>query len=217
MNDVSNTQRKTRPLVLQMQISVDGFVGNRDGEVGWVFKASDDQTKTWIMRTLSETGLHIMGSRTFKDMAAWWPKSSEAFAAPMNDIPKAVFTRKGIEHATGTPALADATRAHGEGTVTPSPAVRESWAKPLVLHDLERDIARLKQEGGKMILAHGGAGFAQSLAASGLIDEYRLLVHPIALGAGKALFSALAKPLALKLVNATACPNGVVAKTYRPA
>jgi len=50
---------------------------------------------------------------------------------------------------------------------------------------------RMKQQPGKDIIAHGGAGFARSLAAAGLIDEYKLLVHPIALGKGLPLFSAL--------------------------
>jgi len=220
MTSISTTTagpRKARPLVLQMQMSLDGFVGGPKSEIDWIFKTIDNPTTAWIVESVSEAGLHVMGSRTFKDMAAWWPTSREPFAPPMNNIPKAVFTRGDIERARATQALADATRARGDGAEAPSPAVLESWANPLVLHDIERDIARLKQEDGKMILAHGGAGFAQALAASGLIDEYRLVVHPVALGAGLPLFSGLAKPLDLKLVNATTFPNGVIAKTYRPA
>ena len=65
-----------RDLILKMSISIDGFVGGPDGGI-----------KIW------NASLHIMGSRTFHDMAAYWPTSTEVFAAPMNQIPKAVFSR----------------------------------------------------------------------------------------------------------------------------
>lgn len=206
-----------RPLVLKMQMSLDGFVGGPKGEAGWIFKTIDELAVAWIVETIGKASLHIMGSRTFKDMAAWWPQSREPFAPPMNNIPKGVFTRSGLDRATATQALADAASARGEDDAVPSPAVRESWANPLVLHDIERDIPRLKQQDGGPIIAHGGASFAQSLVASGLIDEYQLMVHPVALGAGLPLFSQLAKPLDLMLVSATAFPGGTVAKIYRPA
>ena len=54
--------------------------------------------------------------------------------------------------------------------------------------DVEEELARLKQESGKAILAHGGAEFAQSLSRLGLIDEYRLIVHPVYLAGGLPLF-----------------------------
>jgi dihydrofolate reductase len=82
---------------------------------------------------------------------------------------------------------------------------------------LAEEITRLKAEDGKPIVAHGGAGFARSLVASGLIDQYALLVHPIALGRGLPIFSDLAQPRPLKLTSSTAFPGGAVAQTYRPA
>jgi len=66
-------------------------------------------------------------------------------------------------------------------------------------------------------LAHGGAGFAQSLVRSGLIDEYQLLTHPVALGVGLSLFSSLNKPADLTLVEAKAFKLGAVAHIYRLA
>jgi riboflavin biosynthesis pyrimidine reductase len=65
-----------------------------------------------------------------------------------------------------------------------------SWAEAQIANgDLATEIGRLKQQPGKDIVAHGGAGFAQSIARLGLIDEYRLVVHPVALGAGLSLFT----------------------------
>ena len=75
----------------------------------------------------------------------------------------------------------------------------------------------MKREPGKEILAHGGAGFARELITLGLIDQYRLIVHPVFLGTGLSLFSSLSQPLNLNLVTATAFPAGCVAQIYNPA
>jgi len=85
-----------RELVLKMSMSVDGFVGSPDGGIQWVF-SNDPEAVAWTVATVSNASLHIMGSRTFDDMAAYWPTSTEVFAAPMNQSPKAVFSRQGLE------------------------------------------------------------------------------------------------------------------------
>jgi len=211
-----------RQLVLKMSVSVDGFVGGPTGEIDWVFRSLDAGATAWIVETLWQAGLHIMGSRTFQDMAAWWPSSTEAFAPPMNEIPKAVFTRKPggtpLDPATTT-ALRNATALRDDALdakhISPHAA---SWAEAYVGRgDLAIEIAALKRQNGKDILAHGGASFARSLASLGLIDEYRLLVHPVALGQGLPLSADLPRPLDLKLVSATSFPGGCVAQVYRPA
>jgi dihydrofolate reductase len=80
--------------------------------------------------------------------------------------------------------------------VTPTAAVLQSWAEPTVARgDLAEEILRLKEQPGDFILAHGGVRFAQSLVASGLIDEYRLGIHPVVLGQGQPLFSGLRSPV----------------------
>jgi dihydrofolate reductase len=83
--------------------------------------------------------------------------------------------------------------------------------------DLGQEITLLKEEPGNDIVAHGGAGFARSLVASGLIDEYQLLVHPVALGRGLTLFSDLPKPLLLALVSTRRFAGAAVAHVFRPA
>jgi riboflavin biosynthesis pyrimidine reductase len=80
--------------------------------------------------------------------------------------------------------------------------------------DLADGITALKREAGKDVLAHGGAGFAQSLSREGLIDEYRQVVHPVALGAGLRLFSS---PTNLELRAVHRFPAGAVALTYNRA
>jgi len=82
--------------------------------------------------------------------------------------------------------------------------------------NLKEDIAQLKQEFRKPILAHGRAGFAQSLVQGGLIDEYRLKVHPIALRTGLRLFPEGNHPIKLRLTGTKAFAKGTVARVYQP-
>jgi dihydrofolate reductase len=83
--------------------------------------------------------------------------------------------------------------------------------------ELAFEIAGLKASDGKPIVAHGGAAFARSLIAQNLVDEYALMVYPIALGKGLPIFSDLSSPRSLKLVRSKVFPSGAVAQIYRPA
>jgi dihydrofolate reductase len=206
-----------RELVLKMTMSLDGFVCGPNNELDWMFATDGSSSRAWTMETLHEAGLHIMGSRTFMDMKSWWPTSHEEFAAPMNAIPKAAFSRSGLPTAKTTAALEGAkrTESHTQGKLQPH---AETWEQAeIIAGDLAEDIERLKKQDGKLILAHGGAGFAQSLVETGLIDEYRLAIFPVAIGKGKPIFNKLHAPLRLKLRYAKPFDNGVVAHVYRPA
>ena len=212
-----NAQRK---LVLKMSVSLDGFVAGPNGEADWVFRTQGEDSIKSVVESLSGAGVHIMGSRSYHDMAAFWPYSDLPFAQPMNGIPKVIFARSGIDVPRTTRSLADA-KAHYKGEkplVTPTAAVLKSRAEPTVARgDLTEEIIRLKAQPGNYILAHGGAHFARSLVATGLVDEYRLGIHPVVLGQGQALFSALNAPVDLQLIGTTSFAQGVVAVVCRPA
>jgi dihydrofolate reductase len=201
-----------RNLILKMSISVDGYVGGPQAGIDWIFDTMDAEATAWTMDAIMKAGLHAMGSQTFYDMVSYWPTSTEPFAAPMNEIPKAVFSRKGLDPARPTSGAArDAVRQRKETAETPALA---TWTDvPVYTGDLAEEIARLKAQPGKDIVAHGGAGFAQSLVQTGLIDEYMLLVHPVALGEGLRLFP---QRVNLRLVSVTAFPKGAVAHVYQP-
>lgn len=206
-----------RKLVLKMSMSLDGFVGTADGGLEWMFRSRAPESTAWTVGKISGAGLHIMGSRTFQDMVGWWPTSTESFAAPMNEIPKAVFSRSG-KLGESTQALQDAARLSGSDAQGAKSPHAKSWAEAEVIGgDLKAGIERLKQQDGKFILAHGGASFAQSLIATGLIDEYQLLIFPVALGKGLPIFSKLAAPLSLKLTEHKTFATGVTAHVYQPA
>ena len=219
----SSTTTK-RKLVLKMSVSLDGFVAGPNGEADWIFRTSGgDDSTAWVLQTLREAGVHIMGRRSYDVMAAFWPYSDMPIAPPMNDIPKVIFSRKGLKDGAPvdltTPSLveAKARNAHQHG-ITPTAAVLQSWAEPAVASgDLVEEILRLKEQPGHFILAHGGAEFAQSLVASGLVDEYRLAIHPVVLGQGLPLFSGLRSPVDLRLISATSFRSGVMGVVYQPA
>jgi dihydrofolate reductase len=131
-----------------------------------------------------------MGRTTYQEMAAYWPRSTAPYAALMNDIPKVVFSK----------TLSQA-----------------SWPTTRIARgDLAAEIAALKEEPGADVIAHGGASFAAALAARGLIDEYCLVIQPVAVGQGRALFEDLSAPLRLGLVEARSFECGVVVHIYRP-
>lgn len=133
-----------------------------------------------------------MGRVTYEQMSSAWPQSDDPYAAPMNDIPKVVFST----------TLSDA---------------EASWPISRVARgDLASEIAAIKTEPGPDVIAWGGARFAGALAAADLIDEYRLLIQPLVLGRGRALFEQLPESRHLTLVDAAPFPNGVVVHTYRP-
>jgi dihydrofolate reductase len=209
-----------RKLILKMSMSLDGFVAAPDGGLRQLF-TRDEQAAAWTVETVWNASLHIMGSRTFQDMAAYWPTSTEVFAPPMNQIPKAVFSTRGtavLKAAETTAALRDARANAATGQSAERQAGSESWAEAYVASgDLTEEVAKLKAQDGKPVVAHGGVGFARSLVSRALIDEYHLLVHPFVLGQGHALFSDLASPVALRLLGSEVFPAGAMALIYQPA
>jgi dihydrofolate reductase len=125
-------------------------------------------------------------------MAGFWPTSDDPYAAPMNEIPKVVFSRT-LEQADWGPE------------------------SRVVRGELSEEVDKLKREPGKDMLAWGGAAFAQSLSRAGLVDEYRLILQPVALGDGLPLFKDLDAPLRLQLVDAAIYSTGAALHIYRSA
>ena len=180
-----------RKLVVSMAMSLDGLVARprRSGAGGWV--PLDDQTlKQHKLDWFPNVELHLMGRTTYEEMASFWPSSDDAYAAPMNTIPKVVFS-KTLE--------------------------RADWDQTQIARgDLATEIAQLKREGDNDMIAWGGAAFAQSLSNAGLVDEYRLIIEPVALGDGLPLFKDLSTPLRLELIDARTYATGAALHVYRP-
>jgi dihydrofolate reductase len=180
-----------RDVVLQMAVSVDGFVGRSDGLYDWGLLPEDNAVTEWKLAALHSVSTHIMGRVTYEEMAAHWPTATDDYATPMNKTPKVVFSR----------SLQSA-----------------DWAETRIARgDLAEEIDALRHEPGDDIIVHGGARFVQALSRKHLIDEYRLVIRPVALGGGLPLFKDLATPLRLSLVSAATFPDGAAIHVYRPA
>ena len=193
-----------RKLIMKMSMSVDGFVSGSNGGNDWIFKTGDEESKAWSVGLILEAGQIIMGRKSFETMASYWPTAAGPFAVPMNEIPKALFTKKGFKAGD-----------RGRTTTAEQSPAAASWAGARVFDgDLAEGIRELKAESGKPIVAIGGAGFMRSLIETGLIDEYHLPIHPVALGSGLPIFSDLTIPRYLKLMDVKAFPGGVVVHTY---
>ena len=202
----------SRELVLNMSVSLDGFVAGADGEIDWVFRNSTEESRAWAIERLGRASVHAMGNGAYQSMADFWPTAVSPFAGPMNEIPKAVFSRSGV---VAEPSMDKTVAAVKEGTV--SQAVLDSWRSPTAAgKDLVADIQRLKEADGGPINALGGAGFATSLVQAGLVDLFHLVVHPVLLGRGLPIFAGLESPLHLKLEDLKQFDSGVVVKMYRP-
>jgi dihydrofolate reductase len=173
-------------LVLKMSVSLDGYVAAADGSSGWEAAGRSPDGAEWVLDTVSNARAHLVGAATYTSFAGFWPDAPGPFAAPMNEIPKVVVSN----------SLASAD--WGETTIATG--------------DLADAVARLKRDHADgYLLALGGVRFARSLVRTGLIDEYRLVVHPIVLGEGERLFIA---PLAIEPVSTTAFSRGAVAHVF---
>lgn len=177
-----------RKLVLQMSVSVDGVAATPKDARDLSPDGEDPALKQLKLEWLGRAGTHIMGRTTYQEMAGHWPYSDDAYAAPMNDIPKVVFSR----------------------TLTDAP-----WQTSRIARgDLVAEIDALKREPGGDIIAWGGAGFAHSLLSTGVIDEHRLVINPVLAGEGLRIFHPFPGPIHLRLARAEAFSTGAVLHVY---
>jgi dihydrofolate reductase len=173
-------------LVLKMSVSLDGYVAPRDGSSDWEAAGRSPDGAGWVLETVSNASVHLVGATTYVRWAGFWPTAPGPFAKPMNDIPKVVFSN----------SLKSA-----------------DWAETTIVSgDLIEAVTRLKQEhSGGYLLAQGGVRFARSLVRTGLIDEYRLVIHPVVLGSGEQLFTSR---LTIDPISTRAFSGGAVAHVF---
>jgi len=177
-----------RNVVLIMTASIDGFVVGPKGHAGGL--PEPDELKRWKLDRIRRAGTHIMGRVTYEEMGSFWPTSTDDYAAPMNEIPKVVFS-KTLEAAT--------------------------WPESSIARgDLADEISDLRNQPGGEIIAWGGASFAQALSRASLIDEYAIVTQPAAYGGGLPLFGNLPDALHLSLIATTTYPSGTTLHIFQP-
>jgi dihydrofolate reductase len=184
-----------RRLILHMSVSLDGFIARSDGVIDWLTPRDGVDHGAHRHRDnlemLGQIGLIVLGRRACEDMAEAWSSSDSPMAVLINALPKVVFSRSLSE---------------------------VSWSNARVSRAaLADEIPALKREGGKDIVVFGGGRIGNSLMRERLIDEYRLTVHPVALGEGLPLMQGLPEPQRLELISSTAYADGSVMQVLQPA
>src|SRR5215510_15906624 len=188
-----------RKIIAALQVSVDGFTEGPNGELDWAM-AEDEETWQDIFETLAHVDTFILGRVMYPAYEQYW---LAVLANPTGSLPFSgkPATKNEIAYAR----LADKT----PHLVLSKTLDKVEWKTTRIVRDVE-EIRKLKQQSGKDLLALGGATLVSSLMNLGLIDELRLMVNPVVLGAGKALFKDVQERHALKLVRSKSLRSGKV-------
>jgi dihydrofolate reductase len=186
-----SAQQKQRKLFWQMSVTLDGFMEGTHRELTDTAEFADKDFDRYASEMLKSIDTILLGRRTYELFAAYWPFATGQDAERLNELPKVVFSK----------TLSQA-----------------QWNNSrLVKNNVAEEVTRLKQQAGKDIALFGSADLASSFMRLGLIDEYRILVTPVVLGAGTPMFKDIKERLALKLMKATTWGSGIVALYYQPA
>jgi dihydrofolate reductase len=186
-----------RRLYVSMIVSLDGFIEGPDRELDW-FQDGDPQFERYCDEMIDSVGLALYGRRSYELMLSYWPNAEVsprspadlAFARKMNALPKIVLSRT---------------------------LQRASWANTRIVSDrVAETITELKREPGKPIVAWAGAGLVSTLRRLDLVDEYRLIVHPVLLGKGTPLFQDIEARQQLRLVRTTQLGERLAVMCYEP-
>jgi len=177
-----------RKLKLAMYVALDGVVEGPD----WTTPFWNDELSDLQAEYLYASDALVLGRVTYEGFAASWPGMEEAtgeFGKKMNSMPKFVASRT-LE--------------------------KTEWNASLLEGDLAGAVSTLKEQPGDDLLIYGSGEVVDELTSAGLIDEYRLMVYPVVVGAGKRLFER-SERATLRLVDSTATKAGVVVLTYERA
>ena len=183
-----------RSVTYSMGVSLDGYIVGPDGGFDWT--VPDKEVFRFWIDEIRDVGVHLLGRRLYETMLYWEnadqnPSLDEAeleWAALWNPLPKVVFST------TLTAVQGHARLASGS---------------------VAEEIERLRAEPGEGDIAIGGATLAAEAAASGLIDEYRAVVHPVLVGGGIPFFPRSERRVDLELVETRTFGSGVVYLRHR--
>lgn len=177
-----------------MNTSVDGFVEGPDGGIAW--SVPDDEVFATHLAEIRGTCVHLLGRRLYETMLFWEDAEEHDLEDAQREwrtlwmaLPKVVFSRTLSE-------------VRGENTRLASGTLAE-------------EIARLRSNPGAGDIAIGGATLAEQVAELDLIDEYRMMVHPVLVGGGRPYFAQAGRQVELELVGTRTFDSGVVQLRHR--
>lgn len=190
-----------RKVYFYMMLSADGFFEGEDHDLTW--HNVDAEFNRFAVEQLRETDIILFGRRTYQLMEAFWPTMGRDPAASgdnleiarlINSTHKVVFSRtlEKVEE-------------------------KENWRNVKLVHELDpEEIRRLKNQAGKNISV-GGSDLALSFIRHGLIDEFRFMIAPAAIGHGTKIFEGLGSRLNLELKKTRRFESGNMLLHYVPA
>lgn len=183
-----------RKIVLQSSVSLDGYIEGPNRELDW--HLIDGELHKHFNQQLAAMGAFLMGRTMYELMAQFWPTADQDPAAPdvvvefagiWREMPKLVYS-KTLEHA--------------------------GWNSTIVREVVPEEVEELKaRPGGDLSI--GGADLTAAFMRYGLIDEYRIYVHPVVIGGGKPLFPQGTDMTSLRLAETRAFGNGVALLRYQ--
>jgi len=181
-----------RKVVAAEFVSLDGVMESPDK---WHFPYFNDEMGQAIGEGFAASDAMLMGRVLYEEWAAFWPQQDpeeNPVAAQMNGLQKYVVS-----------------------TTLEEPLEWNNTS--LIRENVAEEISRLKHQPGKDIVISGSGALVRSLLEYGLLDELKLMVHPVIVGSGKRLFEEGERQTALELVDSKTFATGVLYLTYRPA
>lgn len=182
-----------RKIFLFMMVSLDGYFEGPNHDLTW--HNVDEEFNDFAIEQIDQMDTLLFGRVTYEMMASYWPtmaaiREDPIVAKKMNSTPKIVFS-KTLE--------------------------RADWENTRLSKDAGETIRQLKGQPGRNLAIFGSNNLVVSLAQEGLVDEFRIMVNPVAIGAGTPLFAGIGDKLNLKLVDTKTFKNGNVLLSYQPA
>lgn len=189
-----------RRVIALIHLSLDGFAAGPNDELDWI--SYDSDLEQYAHSLHEQTDAVIWGRRTYEVMASYWltvPGNPESTPAELEHT-------RFLEGATKI--VVSRTLDHVDwGGATNTVLIKDNIAD---------QINTIKRQPGKDIWFLGSVALFQTFAQLDLIDEYRIQINPVTLGAGKPLFAGVTRKMPLKLLESRAFPSGVVALRYKP-
>ena len=193
------TTTSSGPFIAAMQVTLDGYILGPDGESDWVDSWAD------ALDLLPEVDAFVLGGGMFPEYEQFWAAILDNPATASEWLGRDPYPRElnYARIAAKTPHLVLSTTLH-----------KTTWPTARIVPDINELLA-LKAQVGAAVYVVGGPRLVTSLINSDLLDELRLIVHPVAVGAGTALFDGLAQRQALELIDSERAASGRVNLTYR--
>ncbi len=184
-------------ITVTMWLTLDGFASGINGELDWII--GDDEMSQYELDAVATRDTLLFGANTYKEFSSYWP------------------TVENLE------TVMDWEREHGRNMTQKKKVVisktikSPEWENTEVISKITPEsINKIKNDAKNGVLIYGSLSVVQQLANLGLIDRYELLVHPLALSKGRALFANLDHRLILNLIESRQFPTGVQLQVYEP-